>query len=316
MDCNTCTSRKMMKASIDIGTNTVLLLVAERRYRSLHVLEEQQRIPRLGRGVDKNKNLSKEAMNRVIHVLEEYKKLLAQQYPSILIPIVVATSAVRDANNRSAFLEKVKAEIGLTVQLLSGREEAEYTFKGAQSMLPKQYSTKPLLALDIGGGSTEMALGKGHEILDRYSFDMGCVRFTERFLGEPKATADQVGDCQEAVQKMLATYSFDITEETELVGVSGTVTSLAYMDQELEEYRNDKIDGYGLTLQTINQYIEWISDMSSDELLHRYPVVMEGRADIYLAGLLILKGIMDRYGFNIITASTGGIQHGAIIEAS
>lgn len=305
-----------MKASIDIGTNTVLLLVAEQTAQGLQVVEEQQRIPRLGQDVDENHNLSEEAMGRVIAVLQEYQELLRNHHSEVSRPIVTATSAVRDARNRSAFMERVKQETGLVIQLLSGKKEAEYTFRGAQSMLPSIDSNSSLLALDIGGGSTEMALGKGHKILDRHSFDMGCVRFTERFHLASKITSNQVQQCQEVVQEMLSTYIFDIPKGVRLVGVSGTVTSLAYMDQELEEFQNDNIDGYRLSLQTISQSIEWIRTTDSEELRRRYPVVMEGRADIFLAGLLILETIMNRYALDGIISTTGGIQHGAIITSS
>lgn len=313
MDCNTCPGGPVIQASIDIGTNTVLLLVAENVSGELHILEDYQRVPRLGQGVDQNHNLSEEAMGRVIKVLVEYQQLLSEKYEKARTPIVIATSAVRDANNRRIFQERVHQETGLSVQILSGIQEAEYTFKGARSMLPAAVRDKPLLTIDIGGGSTEMALGERDQILDCHSFDMGCVRFTERFLSDVETTDEHISSCRNRIQYMLEQHPLDFTPGVILVGVSGTVTSLAYMDQGLYEFENEYIDGYSISRQTIVEFIKWARMASTEEMIDRYPVVMEGRADIFLAGLLILEGIMKRYEFDRITASTGGIRHGAII---
>src|SRR5699024_3273975 len=150
MDCRSCKGQSM-KAAIDIGTNTVLLLVAEYNGKKLNVIEEQQRIPRLGRGVDEQENLAPDSMQRVIGSLKAYKTLLYQKY-SIRHPIVTATSAVRDAQNRSEFIEEVRRQTGFTVTVLSGAEEAQYTFWGAQSVFSS--TDQSCFVLDIGGGGT------------------------------------------------------------------------------------------------------------------------------------------------------------------
>ena len=303
-----------MKAAIDIGTNTVLLLVAEVVRDKLNVIEEQQRIPRLGRGVDKEQNLAQESMDRVIKALKEYKTFLDKEYPSIEEPIVTATSAVRDAQNRQEFLSRVREETGFQIELLSGFEEAQYTFLGAQSVLATDGGREQTTAvLDIGGGSTELAIGEGSHISDRHSFDMGCVRFTERFLDTPSISQYQIEHCKDAVVKMLSEYSLDFSSQPTLIGVAGTVTSLAVMDQELEKYDPNRINGYKLSAETIANHIKMVRNISSDQLIRRYPTVMKGRADIFLAGLLVLEEIMNHYGFSSLTVSTGGIRHGALI---
>jgi exopolyphosphatase / guanosine-5'-triphosphate,3'-diphosphate pyrophosphatase len=174
----------MRKASIDIGTNSVLLLVAEMDGENLHILRELQEVPRLGKGVDKNRNLHPDSQQRVIAVLKNYQNYLDDHYPETTAEtIVTATSAARDAANRDQFLRLVKKETGWDVRLLSGREEAEITYRGALSVLNGREKTKNVI-LDIGGGSTEIAYGNGYNLADGFSADMGSVRFTERFLTE------------------------------------------------------------------------------------------------------------------------------------
>lgn len=302
----------MKKAAIDIGTNTVLLLVAVKEENNIRVLEEQQRVPRLGRNVDNQRNLADEAMHRVINILKEYQSLVKQKYPDAGRPIVTATSAVRDANNREDFLHQVEKQTGLKVTILSGLQEAACTFLGAQSVLSNVPRNQLKIVLDIGGGSTEIALGREAEILDSYSFDMGCVRFTERYLKNIPPTHAQLNACRRAIQDMLTKYPYDLEDDIRLVGVSGTVTSLVYIDQDLTEYDNDRINGYRLSFDMIRKYISTFSLITPSDLINRYPVVMDGRADIFLAGLLILEGVMDLYEFNSLTVSTGGIRHGAI----
>lgn len=303
-----------MKASIDIGTNTVLLLVAETDNGQLNIIHEHARTPRLGKGVDEAQNLSDEAIERVITVLQNYQKLIADSYQSVNSIRVTATSAVRDAQNRLQFLERVKQQTGLEVEILSGLEEAQFTYDGALSVLNSEAIFPKNVIIDIGGGSTEIATGERTEMLDRHSFDMGCVRFTERYLKNDPLSVVQVNEFREAIGGMLARYEFSINKDARLIGVAGTVTSLAFIDRELEVYKPDMLNGYTMTINQVQDYIADFRKVTSEELKERYPTVMEERADIFRAGLLILECFMNRYDFNQLTVSTGGIRHGAILN--
>lgn len=303
----------MMKAAIDIGTNTTLLLVAMVDNGSLEVLHEEQRVPRLGKGVDQDKQLSDEAMQRVVDVLQEYQGTIARDFSEVKDVRVTATSAVRDANNRTEFLDLVREQIGWQVEILSGFEEAQLTYVGAHSVIDGRSEAQNVI-IDIGGGSTEIASGGGRIVRDRYSYNMGCVRFTERFLSSDPPTEKQLTDCRTAIQKTLEEYEFNFVDGASLTGVAGTVTSLAYIDRELEIYNSTLIDGYEISRTTISKNIKQIQQYSSQKLREKYPVVMEGRADIFLAGLLILEAFMKRYGFQSLVCSTGGIRHGAVLE--
>jgi exopolyphosphatase/guanosine-5'-triphosphate,3'-diphosphate pyrophosphatase len=313
MDWGTRSEEGILKAAIDIGTNTVLLLVGRVSDGRIEILEEQQRVPRLGKGVDEARNLQPESMERVIRALDEYCSLLDSKYGSVDEIRVTATSAVRDANNRMEFLRKVKSKTGIRVRVLSGFEEAHYTFLGAQGVLDKEMVNRQKVVLDIGGGSTEMASGN-RMIRDRYSFDMGCVRFTERFLHDDPPGDCQVQKCQKAVADMLKEYEFNFVDDSVLVGVAGTVTSLAFMDKGCEKYDSSELNGYILSLQKIRNYIARCKEWPSRKLVDKYPAVMEGRADIFLAGLLILEGVMKKYDFTELITSTGGIRHGVLMD--
>lgn len=314
MDCSARPKNCIVKASIDIGTNTVLLLVAEIENNKLTIIEEQQQIPRLGAGVDESQNLSEESIERVIDALQDYKKLLGDRYPSVKDIYVTATSAVRDARNQSAFIQEVKQKTGLKVQVLSGFEEAQYTFWGSQSVLDNQDTFGQLIVIDIGGGSTEIAYGR--QILqDRYSYNMGCVRFTERFLKHDPPISTELNRCKGAIKTVFGEYEFNFADQGEitLLGVAGTVTSLAYIDKKMEDYNSRELAGHRLSRQVLAKHINHLRNCSSKKLEQKYPKVMKGRADIFMAGLLILHEFMNKYDFEELITSTGGIRHGAVL---
>lgn len=303
-----------MYASIDIGTNTVLLLVADVVNGTLTVQHEEQRMPRLGKGVDASGNLHPDSIRRVLNALGEYKRLLEDKYTELLGVTVTATSAVRDAGNREQFIRQVREETGFGIQLLNGYQEAEYTYVGALSMLP---GITRAVVIDIGGGSTEIALGGQGNLLDSHSFDMGSVRFTERYLQHDPPLRSERKVCVGAVKEMLRKRPFDFDDNPgnpELVGVAGTVTSLAFMDSGLDIYEAEKVNGYTLPIGKISSWVERLSSIRVEEIEQAYPTVMKGRADIITAGLLILKGFMEFYSMDGLTVSTGGIRHGTVIK--
>lgn len=309
MDCH---KGEKMKASIDIGSNTVLLLVAQVEGDNVSVVEEKQRAPRLGKGVDEKKNLDPNSLQRVLEVLKEYKAIIDKRHKKMENIKVVATSAVRDANNRKEFVYEVKKQTGLDVQILSGLEEAKLTYQGARSVLVDNDS--PNLVIDIGGGSTEIAWGNGNMLKDYFSFDIGSVRFTERYLKSDPPSDKQITDCKDAVRITLQHHKLDISADYRLIGVAGTVTSLALIVDGLESYKASAINGQILKIDDLSSTIKRFSKMTSDELLELYPEILKGRADVFLAGLLILEGFMKYYHLPELTVSTGGIRHGALLN--
>lgn len=305
-------SEGMISASIDIGTNTVLLLVAEIRDGKIYPLEEKQRIPRLGKGVDKAKNLHPDSIQRVLNYLKEYKNYLDDNYPGVSSQtIVAATSAVRDASNRDDFMEAVEKETGWKIRLLSGSEEAETTYKGALSVLEDR-SEKGNLILDIGGGSSELAFGKGYDLKSAVSIDMGSVRFTERFFENDPPTSQQIHQAQSEIRSLLTDQEIP-AGEFDLIGVAGTITSIAGIELGLDDYDVDRLNQFPLKKIAVEKFIEEFSKTSSKEIEKKYPRFLKGRGEVVLAGILILNEVMQWCGRDSIITSTGGIRHGILL---
>ncbi len=301
-----------MKAAIDIGTNTVLLLIAEITEKGLNVVHEEQRVPRLGKGVDSSKILHSDSIERVLVSIKEYKAIIESDYPQVDEVVVTATSAVRDAQNRKEFIEQVKTETGYDIRLLSGDEEAKCTFEGALSVVDVPHKTSAFV-LDIGGGSTEVALGTTKGVSKHHSSDMGSVRFKERFLLQNPPYSEEIFQCRDEIRRLFNTKKFKVPRNVEAIGVAGTATSLAAIDLQIDEHETERLNGHIINRQKLSKSIEIFSLHTYDQLLELSPVLLKGREDIFLTGLLILEGFMKFYNLEQIKVSTGGIRHGALL---
>ena len=301
----------MLRSAIDIGTNTVLLLVAETEGNSIKVIHEEQRIPRLGKGVDAGKTLQVDSINRVMEALSEYQKILQNRFPDTLPPVITATSAVRDAANREDFSTKVHEKFGWKVRLLSGSEEADCTFFGSISTL-KLTKGERVAVIDIGGGSTEIAVGTTEKLEFAQSLDMGSVRFTERFFSSNPPADSEKELAEKEVFRLLSTLNLP-DNISKIIGVAGTVTSVAAIECGLKVYDASRINGMELSLNTINGYFKHFSITPSDKIEKENPVFLQGRGDLIAAGLLILQSFISFTGKNELMVSTGGIRHGAIL---
>lgn len=303
-----------MIATIDIGTNTVLLLIGEVFNKNVNVIREEYRIPRLGKGVDANKKLHPDSIHRVIVVLKEYHNIIKTEYADCEQIIITATSAVRDALNKDYFLHLVKREVGIEVELLSGNTEAIYTYTGAIAPLSLPLESENIV-LDIGGGSTEIAIGRGSHLNNYTSIDMGSVRFTERFLKNDPPLAKQIKACRNEIKRMLNAQSVAVSKSINAIGVAGTVTSLAAMEKKYGSYTSDQLNGYLLSLSTLRKYIHTFSSNNIKYLKTISPKILSGRVDIFLAGLLILEGFLEFNSLTDIIVSTGGVRHGTILKS-
>lgn len=300
-----------LKAAIDIGSNTVLLLVGAVNGGKVEFVHEEQHAPRLGKGVDAEKNLAKGSITKAIDALLMYKKILTAKFPEVEEVSVTATSAVRDAANKHYFLKKVSNKTGFTVKVLSGEEEAAYTFFGAKSVLKNVSGIS--CVLDIGGGSTEVAIGNKRILKDRYSYDIGSVRFTERYLLDDPPSAQHLKECRMAIRAALKEKVFYFPSLFSLIGVAGTVTSLAHLEAGLDTYSPEKVNGKTLSIETLSRWVLKIKEQHSEQLLLEYPEILKGRADVILGGLLILECFMKSTRIPKLIISTGGIRHGALL---
>ena len=252
-------SRMMRLAGIDIGTLTCRLLIADLSPgRRLREVRSERKILRLGEGVDQTKQLSSAAMDRVLQCLKEWRETIDAS--SVDAAAVVATSAVRDAENRDEFLDRVKRETGFEVELLSGEEEARRTLLGIRSGLP--VGVTDLLALDIGGGSTEFILDRPGQNPVVRSIDIGVVRLCERLLHHDPPTDEEIRQAREWIARETEAAIADMGnyQTATFVGTAGTITSLAAMAQKLPTYEPARIHNYMLQFGIIRELEQTLWD--------------------------------------------------------
>ncbi len=292
----------MLKAAIDLGTNTCLLLVS----RDESVLADLSRVVRLGEGVDQKRLFQPAAMERVQKALREYSEIL-QGFGILPSEVLcVATSQARDAQNSAEFFERVRAELGFTFRTISGDEEARLTFLGA--LLPGM-DAQTSVVLDIGGGSTEVIAANGSK-----SLDLGSVRFSERFVHTDPITDDEFWACQQAIDEAIEGFKewrSALPQSAPLVGVAGTVTTLAAWYLALEKFDPQKVDGLLLTRGDVHRMVEELKWRTSAER-RALPCMEPLRADVILTGSLILWRVMELLNFPEIIVSTRGLRYGAI----
>ena len=306
------TKRTRRLAGIDIGTLTCRLLIADLTSgHSLKALQSERRILRLGEGVDQTKRLSPTAMDRVIHCLQEWRSVIENH--EVEATAVVATSAVRDASNRAEFLARVKAECGLEVELISGEEEARRTLLGIRSGLP--VGVTDILALDIGGGSTEFILDRPGQAPTTRSIDIGVVRLCERFLHHDPPTTEEIHQAREWVKRetTAAVAGMGSYEQATFVGTAGTITALAAMAQKLSTYEPARIHNYVLKLDTIRELEQTLLSRKKVERIG-LPGLEKNREEVIAAGAIIIRTIMETLEQKECLVSDVGLREGVLIE--
>lgn len=286
------------KAVIDIGTNSVRLLIAGLEKGNIKVIDKKVLSTRLGEGVNSNGRLQKDPIRRT---LDAIKLLIQDAIDSDVKDIFCfATSAVRDAQNREFFIQEVNRHCGIDVKVLSGDQEARAGFAGA--LIDSPYRDDEVVLLDIGGGSTELVRGNENNIQDALSLDIGAVRLTEMFPLDHPINYENWNSMSCYVRDMLKYECKIQSVNLPLIGVGGTITSLAAMDQELKVYRAEKIQGYCLKREAIEGLLQKLFSCSPDER-KKLPGLQPSRADIILAGICILIRVMKYFSAGKIIVS-------------
>lgn len=298
----------MKFASIDIGTNTILLLIAEvQPGGTIKVLHDEQVIARLGKGVDADRIINRETFTRAEHFLLLFKQTCSTFGVDKIF--AVGTSALRDAKNSNEFVNYINDRIGIRIEIISGDEEAELTYRGGISEFigrAEKYSV-----FDIGGGSTEIIVGNPKNILAKTSVDIGSVRITERILkGSPPQETSLIEAHEFILSKIQKEHVKDI-HSTFVIGVAGTLTTLAALHQKLPAYLPEKVSGYSLSFDDVCAMFALLKDKSVQQI-SSFPQISPGRADIILAGIMILMGCMEMSGIKQITVSDRGLRYGII----
>ncbi len=301
-------------ASIDIGTNTILMLIVdvkkEENKFQIDVVDDFQVIARLGKGVDEHRRILPETIQRATNFLKEYKQIADEHHAERIL--ACGTSALRDATNRDEFIHHVKNETGIDIKVLSGIEEADATYHGAVSEFLELRNN--FTVLDIGGGSTEVVTGDAHAVHQRQSFDIGSVRISERILKTSPPLPENLRDADEYINSVFRNSHFTCDSNAKLIGVAGTVTTLAAIDLQLERYDRKKVSGYKLRLSTIENIFQQLRPLTLDQIKN-IPQISAGRSDILIAGVMILKTFMKFSGYDEVTVSDRGLRYGLVIEA-
>lgn len=305
----------MKCSSIDLGTNTCLLLISEwdpKTRQVSRVIEDHATVVRLGQGVDQNRMLAPEAIERTLACLKKYSAVVRAAGLDPSLTVAVATSQARDAKNGTAFFERVREESGFVFRTITGDQEAEFTFLGG--LLPGM-NPQGSAVVDIGGGSTEFmsySQKKGH--LHGQSLDIGCVRFTERYLRSNPVTDDQFWSCQAAIDQALEpmkAWRAQLASQTQLIAVAGTATTLAAWHLELKKFDASRVDQVELTRGDVHRMVEELKWRTTEER-QALPGLEPGRADVLLAGALILWRSMEVLDFKTARVSSRGLRFGVL----
>jgi exopolyphosphatase/guanosine-5'-triphosphate,3'-diphosphate pyrophosphatase len=298
-----------VKASIDLGTNTARLLVAEVTGGVVTPLCVQRRITRLGGGFTREGGLSAAAWERSLAALQEFARVMAQH--GVGEVRAVATSAVRDAVNGADFCRSVQQSTGISLEVIDGRQEGELTLRGVASVVA--CGSQPLMVFDVGGGSTEYTLRSPDLPLFVRSLPLGVVRLTEG-KGSLPAMTDKIDRELALLHRDL--HQAGLAEHLSralLVGTAGTATTLAAMDLAMEQYDSRRINNHSLSRERVRQFLRQLTPLTPAQRL-ALPGLEPGREDLIIAGILITLRTMELLDFPSLTISDAGLLEGLLLD--
>jgi len=300
-------------ASIDIGSNTVRLLVLEASAgRELVVVDSHRAITRLGEAMDTEKRLLEDRMQATVNVLAGFRGICERAGAS---PVhAVATSAVREAANRDEFLERAWREAGLRIEVIPWEEEARLTLEGVRWKLPQ--AAADCLVFDIGGGSTEFILARGAEVLGAVGTRLGTVRLTERFLTRHPVDPAEYANLTAHLGREVAHVRDRLPKEKPraLIGTAGTVTTLAALAHGIFPYDPEKVHGLTLSFAAIEALQDDLKGRSLKERL-LLKAIEPGREDLIIAGTALTLEVMRTFGQDTLTISEYSLREGILLAA-
>lgn len=293
-------------ATIDLGTNTCLLLISEFVNNKVVTLGDFQEMPRLGKGVDKEKVISGEMFQKIREIFLKYKRLALENDCGNIFAF--GTSALRDAANKTEFVDYMNSETGIEIEIIQGKKEAKFGFEGA---LIDSSNKNNQVVLDIGGGSTEVSLSNNGK-LTSISMNIGAVRLKEKFFMESYSN-ENLDKAEQFILQNFVSLAYLNFENFNLTGVAGTVTTLSALNQDLKHFDLEKVSNSILRLTDVERLFCMLIDMKENEIeaLGEY---MKGRSDIIVSGTFILLHFMKHFKFEKITVSTKGLRYGAALE--
>lgn len=309
----------MILAGIDIGTNSLRLLVADVGPDSFRKITADRKTTRLGRDLDRTGRLSRDAEERSLEALQGFAEQIRRH--AALRTAAVGTSALRNASNSSAFIREIKNKTAFDITVITGEEEARLTFLGVKRGLAGsdgQRDGEPLraaLVIDVGGGSTELISSGARGALVSESLPLGAVYLNERFIRHDPPLEEELVLLRRAIREELEKHAGMIRPGAAgiCVGTAGTITTLAAIDQGLAEYDPDRINRFVLTLDALDAIIRRLSSCALEER-RTIPGLEQGREDIILAGALIVQELMRKFSYASLVVSDGGLREGVVLD--
>ena len=296
-------------AAIDVGTNSVRLLVADRTSEGLIEVERDLVMTRMGEGVDASRKLADAALDRTVRAIRDYHRRSTGAGAELVR--IAATSAVRDSSDRKRFVDAVHEAIGLAPEILTGEQEAHLSFLGAVTGLEAE---GPFLVLDVGGGSTEFVRGS-RDVEAWTSMDIGSVRLTERHIkSDPPRTAELdalTADADRAIQEAKASVGEGAAT---LIGLAGTITTLAAVSLGLDRYDRARIHHAVLSARELRRLAEMLATMTNEER-STLPVMPPGREDVIVAGAFVTVRVMEVFGYDEVLVSEADLLDGLILSS-
>jgi exopolyphosphatase/guanosine-5'-triphosphate,3'-diphosphate pyrophosphatase len=305
------------RAVIDVGTNSVKLLVADVCGRDVRPVGEESRQTRLGKGFYETHRLQPDAIARTAEAVAEFEKIArANSAASIR---VIATSAARDAVNPTDLTAAIERTSGLKTEIITGAREAEWAFQGAAT--DTELAEQPLLLLDVGGGSTEFILGHGAKKSFAHSFPLGTVRLMEKFPHSDPPTKSEFNSCRDWLKDFLHGEVRPQLEpalkkepgEIKLVGTGGTTSILARMEKKLDRFDREKIERAVLSFEQVVAHRKnlWKLPLAERKEIPGLPKL---RADVILTGVLIYEAVMEEFNFKELRVNTRGLRFAAVMD--
>jgi exopolyphosphatase/guanosine-5'-triphosphate,3'-diphosphate pyrophosphatase len=308
----------MILAGIDIGTNTLRLLVADTGSGSFRELFSDRKITRLGQDLDRHGVLSPEAMERSFKALVAFQKIIQQQGANHTAAI--GTSALRKAENSSVFLNRVQTETGLNIRVITGEEEARLTLLGVGQSLGaangiRRNALETAFVVDIGGGSTEIIMTRPDGMPILASLPLGAVFLTDQFIKHDPPSSEDLDHVRHTVREGLdaGAGKFHPAGNTICIGTAGTITTLTAIDQGLVHYDPARINGSILTREFVDAVVQKLGESTLEDRKN-IRGLEAGREDIILAGSIITQEIMHRFGFASLVVSEWGLREGIVID--
>jgi exopolyphosphatase/guanosine-5'-triphosphate,3'-diphosphate pyrophosphatase len=297
-------------ASIDLGTNTARLLIGSSDNGKVERLFISRTITRLGGGFTKDKGISTEAAQRTISALSDFSRSLKEY--NVDKVRAVATSAVRDAANRTEFCDAVRRATGIELEVISGELEGKLTLSGVISGL--DVMANDLFVFDVGGGSTEYTLYSGEKVLFTRSLPLGVVRLTEGKTGIDAITAKVEKELRFLSEDLRLPSFLERLPSSTLIATAGTATTLAAISLKLADYDYQKVNNHLLSKDEIGSIFNTLLPLSPEERLYRIPGLEKGREDLIIAGTILTMKTMEMFGFSTLKVSDYGLLEGVLVN--